>query len=46
MIPFRITVATKDGPVTFFAISGSSYQAWLDAANRFEQPLPISVVRV
>lgn len=46
MIPFRVTVATESGPLTFFAISKSSYHAWLAAANRFEQPRPISVVRV
>ena len=46
MIPFRVTVATESGRLTFFAISKSSYHAWLDAANRFEQPRPISVVRV
>ncbi|MDK6079682.1 hypothetical protein [Massilia varians] len=46
MIPFRVTVATESGPLTFFTISPSSYQAWLDAANRYQQPRPISVVRV
>ena len=46
MIPFRVTVATESGPLTFFAISKSSYHAWLAAANRFEQPRSIWVVRV
>ena len=42
---FRVTVATENGPFTFFFVSSSSYEAWLEAANRFEQPHPISVVR-
>lgn len=46
MIPFRVTIATESGPLTFVSISKSSYHAWLDAANRFEQPRPISVVPV
>ncbi len=41
---FRVTVATETGPFTFFVVSSSSYEAWLEAANRFEQPRPISVV--
>lgn len=45
MILFRVTVATENGPLTFFFTSSSSYEAWLEAASRFEQPRPISVVR-
>ncbi len=45
MILFRVTVTTENGPLTFFFNSSSSYEAWLEAASRFEQPRPISVVR-
>lgn len=45
MIPFRVTVATNAGRLTYFVVSSSSYEAWLEAASLFEQPHPISVVR-
>lgn len=45
MTPFRITVATETGRVTYTAISTSSSQAVIDAVDLFDVPCAISVVR-
>ena len=45
MTPFRITVATEAGRVSYFTFSTSSTQAAIDAVDLFAKPCAITVVR-
>ena len=45
MTPFRITVATQTGRLSYIALSTSSCQAAIDAVDLVAEPCAITVVR-
>lgn len=45
MTPFRVTVSTESGRVSYIAISTSSSQAAIDAFDLFALPCSVTVVR-